>query len=174
MARVDEDEIRRISELVRRIDQIPDRHVRETTTELIQSVLALHGAGLDRMLELVAAAGQPGDALIRRFANDPLVSSLLVLHDLHPEDLETRVRQVLVKQSVHAEFVSVFDGVVRVRIAPTGCHSNGDAVQLLESLLRNAVPDAADILVEESAQQNGFVPLGVLDPLAVGPARTKD
>src|SRR6516225_8015160 len=105
MAKVDEDEIRRIDELVRRIEQIPDREVRETATELIQSILTLHGAGLDRILELSAAAGEPGCALIRRFANDPLVSNLLVLHDLHPEDLETRVRQALAKQSIHAELV---------------------------------------------------------------------
>jgi hypothetical protein len=165
MAKVDEDDIRRIDELVRRIDQIPDQEVRETATELIQSVLALHGAGLDRMLELAATTGASGEALIHRFANDQLVSSLLVLHNLHPEDLASRVRQVLAKQSVQAELVSVFNGVVRVRVAP-GCHSNGDTAQTLESLLRDAVPDAAEILVEQSAHQNGFVPLGALDPLA--------
>ncbi len=173
MANVDEDGIRRIDELVRRIDEISDREARETTTELIQSILTLHGAGLERMLDLVAASGQPGEILIRRLASDPLVSSLLVLHNLHPEDLETRVRQFLAKQSVQAEFVSVFEGVVRVRVAAGGCHSHGNAAQLLEPLLRDAVPDATEIVIEESAPQNGFVPLEALDPLAVRPALVK-
>ena len=92
-----EDQVRRIEELVRRVDQIPDPEARATAGELMESILALHGAGMERMMELVAESGQAGDAAIRRFANDSLVASLLVLHGLHPDDLETRVRQVLAK-----------------------------------------------------------------------------
>ena len=173
MTKVDEDQVRRIGELVQRIDQIPDLEAREIAGELMQSILALHGAGMERMMELADDVGQAGQALIRRFASDSLVGSLLVLHGLHPDDLETRVRQILAKQPSHAELVSVFDGVVRVRVAPGGCHSDGNTVQSLTSLLRDAIPDAAEIMVEEGMPQNGFVPLANLDPFAAGPILAK-
>jgi hypothetical protein len=174
MTQSDGDQIRRIDELVRRLEQISDSGARETASELIQAVLALHGAGLERMLELVTESGQSGEALMRRFASDNLVSSLLVLHDLHPDELEHRVRQVLAQQSVHAQLVTVVDGVVRVRVASGGCHSNGNSVELLESILRDAVPDAASIIVENAAPQNGFVPLAALDPVALGSPLTRE
>ena len=166
MTKVAEEEVRRIEELVRRIDQIPDPEVRKLTSELMQSILALHGAGMERMMELVADAGQAGDTLIRHFANDSLVAGLLVLHGLHPDDLETRVRQVLAKQSVHSELIGTFEGVVRVRVAPGGCHSNGNVSEELQAVLRDAIPDAAEIIVQEGTVQSGFVPLTALDPFA--------
>jgi hypothetical protein len=165
MTQTDEDRIRRIDELVHRIDGLPDTAARETASELMQAVLALHGSGLDRMMELVAESGAPGDALFRRFANDPLISNLLVLHGLHPDDIETRVRQVLSKHPSHGDLLGVFEGVVRVRISPGGCHSDVTTVQSLEAMLRDAIPDAADIIVIEGMAQNGFVPLNALDPL---------
>lgn len=69
----------------------------------MESILALHGSGLEKMMELVFESGQAGEATIRRFTNDALVSSLLVLHGLHPDDIETRVRQALAKLPGHTE-----------------------------------------------------------------------
>lgn len=173
MTKLAEDQVRRIEELVRRVDQIPDPDARATAGELMESILALHGAGMERMMELVSESGPAGDAAIRRFANDSLVASLLVLHGLHPDDIETRVRQVLSKQSLHAELVGVFEGVVRVRVPPGGCHSNGNSAQSLETVLRDAVPDAAEIIVEEGLPQNGFVPLAAINSLSGGTVLTK-
>ena len=71
-------------------------------------------------MDLAFESGQTGEALIRRYASDDLVASLLVLHDLHPDDLETRVRHILAKLPGHPELMGVFDGVVRVRVAGEG------------------------------------------------------
>ena len=163
MAKVDDDQIGRIEALVERIAQIPDRSARETAEQLMESVLAFHGSGLERMMELVFESGQAGEAMIRRFANDSLVSSLLILHGLHPDDMETRVRQALAKLPGHAELLGVFEGVVRVRIAAEGGCS---AKESAKAILRDAIPDAQEIVLEEGVQINTFVPLAALGALA--------
>ena len=154
MHAIDENQIRRVEELVRRIEQIPDRATREIVEELMQSILALHGSGLERMMELTFETGPAGESLLRRFAGDHLVSSLLVLHGLHPDDLETRARQALARLPGHAEILGVFEGVVRVR-------ANGPRDPII-NLLRDALPDAVEVAVEETTQLNGFVPLAAL------------
>ena len=83
MAMADEARLRRIEELVRRLDEIPNRESRETARALMEAILELHGAGLERMMGIVFEQGDTGKAAIRRFAGDELVGSLLLLHNLH-------------------------------------------------------------------------------------------
>ena len=125
----------------------------------MESILELHGAGLDRMMEIAAAAGDPGEALIRKFGNDELVAALLVLHDLHPDDLETRVVHALGKWHGTVELIGAFEGVVRVRLSGSGCGMK----EAVEAAIREAAPDAMEIVLEESPQAAGFVPLSALE-----------
>lgn len=145
---MDEELVRRIEELVRRMEEFPDRECRETARSLMEAILELHGAGLERIMDIVFETGDSGKATIRRVANDPLVASILVLHGLHPDDMETRVQQALGKAHGKAEFVGVFEGVVRVRLTGSGCGLK----ESIETALREAVPDAAEIVVEEAAR----------------------
>jgi len=160
MAKADEVRLRRIEELVRRLDEIPNRESRETARALMEAILELHGAGLERIMDIVFEQGDPGKAAIRRFAGDDLIASLLLLHDLHPDDLETRVRRALAKTHANAELVSVFEGVVRVRLTGGGCGLR-DSV---EALVRDAAPDLVELALEETIQSpsNDFVPLASL------------
>jgi len=155
MAKADEERVRRIEDLVRRLDLIPDHESRDTARALMEAILELHGAGLERMLEIVFDTGDSGKAAIRRFAGDGLVASLLVLHGLHPDDIETRVQRALGKMHGNAELMGVFEGVVRVRLTGSGCGLK-DSVA---AAVREAVPDAAEIVIEDSVPSNGFVPL---------------
>jgi Fe-S cluster biogenesis protein NfuA len=155
MAKADEERVRRIEDLVRRLDIIPDHESRDTARALMEAILELHGAGLERMMEIVFDTGDSGKAAIRRFAGDGLVASLLVLHGLHPDDIETRVQHALGKMHGNAELMGVFEGVVRVRLTGSGCGLK----ESVEAAVREAVPDAAEILIEDSAPSNGFVPL---------------
>jgi hypothetical protein len=158
MAKVDEERVRRIEDLVRRLGDIPDRESRETAHALMEAILELHGAGLERMLEIVFDAGESGKAAIRRFAGDSLVASLLVLHGLHPDDMETRAQQALGKLHGTAELMGVFEGVVRVRLI-------GNARGLreaVETALGETVPDASEIVIEEGIPASAFVPLAAL------------
>ena len=63
----------------------------------MQAVMDLQGTALERLLEIVHAAGEPGQAIIDGLARDELVSSLLVLYGLHPLGIEDRVRLALEK-----------------------------------------------------------------------------
>ncbi len=140
--------------LVERVHALPDPNARQVALDLVQAVMDLHAAGLDRMMEIVAQSGNCG-AVIDEFAADSLAGSLLLLHDLHPWDLETRVRRALERPEFRdAELISVENGVVRVRV--------GGAPQLraaVEAVLGEAAPDAGEIVIEGAA---GFVPLAAL------------
>jgi Fe-S cluster biogenesis protein NfuA len=158
MATIDEERVRRIETLVRRLELISNREDREAAQALMEAILELHGAGLERMMDIVFDSGESGNSAIRRLAGDGLVSSLLVLHGLHPDDIETRVIHALGKTHGNAELLGVFEGVVRVRLTGSGCGLR-DGV---ETALREAVPDAVEIIVEESLPTNNFVPLSSL------------
>ncbi len=60
-------------------------------------VMELHGAGLERILEILRANGQTGQSVLDSLGRDDLVSSLLVLYGLHPLGIEERVRQAIDK-----------------------------------------------------------------------------
>src|ERR1700737_4947070 len=95
MAAIEESRIRRIETLVARMEAIPDAATRSDMRQLVETILELHGAGLERMMEIVHAMGESGRLAIDHLAAEPLVSSLLVLHGLHPDDIETRVQMAL-------------------------------------------------------------------------------
>jgi hypothetical protein len=158
MATADRACVERIEELVHRIEQIPDPAGRQAARQLMESILELHGSGMERMMDIAFEAGDEGQALIRRFAADKLVSSLLILHDLHPDDLSTRVQHALSKWHGSAELAGEFQGVVRVRLSGGGCGMK-DAV---EAAVREAAPDAMEIVIDENLPQAGFVPLSAL------------
>ena len=150
---MNEERIRRIEKLVERVGEIPDIESRKAAHELMEAVLELHGAGLERTLEILFESGESGKVAIRKLAADKLVSSLLVLHGLHPDDMETRVQQALGKMSGRAELLGIFEGVVRVRVTGDGLRES------VEAAIREAVPDAAEVLVEQRELLHGFVPL---------------
>ena len=163
MATADEERARRITELVRGVEQIEDRESRERALQLMEAILELHGAAIERMLEIVLEAGETGDGVMRRFTTDNLVSNLLVLHNLHPEDPETRIQQALRRMHGSAELIGLFEGVARVRLTEEGCGLKESVAELI----REAAPDIAEVIVEEALTQgrthvNGFVPLAAI------------
>jgi hypothetical protein len=158
-----EERVAQIGGLVARMEAIPDADSRAAAHALMEAILELHGAGLERMLDMVLDSGEAGKAAVRRFAGDSLVSGLLALHDLHPDSTEARAERAIAKMSGSAELVSVFDGVVRVRLTGSACGLR----ESVEAALQEAVPDAKEIAIEEAAAP-GFVPVASLTtPAAV-------
>jgi hypothetical protein len=71
-----------IQRLVSRLGEAGSASVADAQ-RLVHDVLSLHGAGLSRLLEIIRdEAGT--EALLSRVASDPLVASLLALHELQP------------------------------------------------------------------------------------------
>jgi Fe-S cluster biogenesis protein NfuA len=173
------EDMQRIGGLVQEIEAIADPSVRAATKALVQSLMDLHGAALEKALDIVADAGDQGIAIIDRMGRDALVSSVLILYGLHPEDLETRVtkavervRLQLRKQGCEVEVLAVKEGAVQLRVE-TGSHTCGSTAKTLQSTLEGAVydaaPDLSSLVIEgfEAKPASGFV---ALDKLVGSPA----
>jgi Fe-S cluster biogenesis protein NfuA len=173
------EDMQRIGGLVQEMESIADPAVRAATKGLVQSLMDLHGAALEKALDIVAEAGEPGMSIIDRMGRDSLVSSVLILYGLHPDDLETRVvkavdkvRPQLRKQGCEVELLGVNDGAIRLRVE-TGSHTCGSTAKTLhaslEGAMYDAAPDLASLVIEglEEKSASGFV---ALDKLMGGPA----
>lgn len=167
--------IGKIEELVHQIEHIADPTLKAAATELVQTLLELHGAGLERMLEITHQTGAAGQSIIDTMGQDDLVSSLLILHGLHPLDLETRVRQALDKVrpylGSHGGNVELLDvsaeGQVSLRLEGSchGCPSSQVTLKYaIEEEIYKAAPDVTAIQVEGAvanppAGPANFVPM---------------
>ncbi len=160
--------IARVESLVRELESLADPNLQQTARELVQSLMEMHGAGLKRVVEISSTAGEPGIPSMRALANDPLVSSLLVLYGLHPDDLETRVKRGLDtiapfirSRGAHLEGITVIGGSVRIRIIGAGIETFESAVR--HALIETAA-DANEVIIEGGPvdRASGFVPLASL------------
>ena len=156
----------RVEELIHAIDTVPDENARGQTRELVQALLDLHGHGLNRVLETIFDSGPEGQSLINKLAEDDLVSNLLLLHGLHPLDLETRVRHALEevkpRLGLHGGSVQLIsvtpEGAVRLQLEGNceGCPSSRVTLKYsIEEALYAAAPDITALevngLIEEHA-----------------------
>lgn len=155
------------------IENWADPNLRAKAVELIQTLMDFHGAGIERMMEITADAGAAGYAIFDDFAQDELVSNMLLLYGLHPLELEERVMQALDKVrpalSLHkgdVELLGISDGVVHLRLQGScnGCASSAMTLKhTIEEAIYNAAPDVSAIEVEGVAAAtatNGFVQIG--------------
>jgi Fe-S cluster biogenesis protein NfuA/nitrite reductase/ring-hydroxylating ferredoxin subunit len=169
--------IESIEGLVHEIEKVSDPVVRSLSKQLVQSLMDLHGSGLERILEIVHGSGDGGTQIIDQMGRDDLVASLLLLYGLHPLDLQTRVLQALEKSRPYlrshggnVELVNVSEsGAVTLRLEGS-CHSCPSSAVTLQSTVEqaiyNAAPDITGIIVEGAIQEQapalGFVPLSSL------------
>ena len=160
----------RIEALLREAEQVADPTARDRTREIVQIVLDLHGAGLERMLEHIAESRDDGVKLIGSLAKDDLVGSLLLLYGLHPLDTEARVRQALdkVRPSLRShggsvELLGIVGGVVRLRMEGScdGCPSSAATLkQSIEQAIFDKAPEVTSIEVEADRATEALVANG--------------
>src|SRR5262245_26459475 len=152
------DRLGRIDKLVALIRDAPESEVRSAALELVESVMEFEGTAIDRIMEIASDAGEPGWRIIEAFGRDELVSNLLLLHGLHPLDLETRVRGALDKvrpylqsHGGNVDLLSVTDGVVRLRLIGScdGCPSSALTLKsAIERHIYEAAPDVISIVCD--------------------------
>ena len=145
--------VERVQELLGSLDEIADPVAQARVQELVGAVLELYGAGLERILGVLADAGEPAlpnrDALLE----DGIVASLLLIHGLYPVSLAERVvqaldsvRPFLASHGGNVELISVEEGVVRLRLEGS-CNGCPSSAATLEHALREAIEAAApDVL----------------------------
>lgn len=140
--------LQRVEHLLHSLDGIADAPTRLAARELVRALLNLHTAGIAKLLELSVPEA------FTRFAADPLVSGLLLLHGLHPHSAEQRVRGALehARPRFHAhggdvELLSATDELVRLRVR--GEPAAGAMLRALaEEFTIEVAPDAALEFVE--------------------------
>jgi Fe-S cluster biogenesis protein NfuA len=150
------DRVARVETLLEEVEALADLASRETAGELVQALVELYGAGLERIM--ARAAAEDANGLRAALAEDELVAHLLFLHDLHPVPVEERVvsaleevRPYLESHGGGVELVGVEDGVVRLRLegSCSGCPSSTMTLKLaIEDAIHQAAPDVAEIEAE--------------------------
>src|SRR5262245_52774113 len=127
-----QDRMDRIERLIHELERTQDQEARARAQEMMQVVLDLHSFCLHRILETIGEC-EDGSKVVDLLARDPLVSSVLLLHELHPLSLEQRVRDALDKVRPYlrshggdVELLDVAHGIVRLRLAGScnGCPSS--------------------------------------------------
>jgi len=132
--------------------------VADIAEELVSCLVELYGAGLARVVAILGD-DEAGVRLLDKLVADPLVESLLLVHDLHPLDTSTRVRraveQVLPQLGAHAGEVEYHgldeQGVVHLRLERSahGCQSSAGTIQaVIEQAVGAAAPEAAGVDIE--------------------------
>jgi Fe-S cluster biogenesis protein NfuA/nitrite reductase/ring-hydroxylating ferredoxin subunit len=156
-----QERVARIEALLGEIEALQDPNARSKAAEVVQVLLELYGEGLARMMEVVAR-GEERERIFETFAADELVSHLLLLHGLHPLDVETRiakaleeVRPYLQSHGGNVEFLGVEGGVARLRMQGScdGCPSSAVTLKLaIEEAVQKAAPDLDGIEAEGVAE----------------------
>jgi hypothetical protein len=126
----------RVEQLLATLRSGEDREVAE---DLVRVLMDLYGDGLARVVALLR---EHDSALLAAIAADDLVASLLVLHDLHPDDTDSRIRRALFPFDT-VEYLGVDDnGVVRLRLRG-GCRAGVQAV--VERAVLDAAPEVVSV-----------------------------
>jgi Fe-S cluster biogenesis protein NfuA len=153
--------LERLDALLREAERWADPAARAHTREIVQVLLDLHGVGLERLLGHLAEAGEAGRRALDACARDDAVGGLLLLHGLHPHDVETRVRQALEgvrpylrSHGGNVELLDVQGGVVRLRLQGN-CHSCPSSSVTMQQTIEEAIygraPEVTAVEVEAAA-----------------------
>jgi hypothetical protein len=163
--------IDRIEELVRRAESISDVNARGTAIDLLRAVLDFHAAALERVMEFAAESGPAGQAIIERITTDDLTSSMLLLHDLHPDNTDTRVSRAVQKLDemfmslgARLSLIAIEPGTVRLYFASSQTWSRTAVTASIEKAILQAAPEIGNIVIEglKESSPADFVPISDL------------
>jgi Fe-S cluster biogenesis protein NfuA/nitrite reductase/ring-hydroxylating ferredoxin subunit len=150
--------VARVQELQERLENTDASATREIAEELVSCVVQLYGEGLERIMEALYAAGEHGIAIAAGLTGDPLLSTLLLIHDLHPEPLADRVqaaldsvRPYMESHGGNVELLSLHDGVARIHLqgSCSDCSASSVTLELaIKQALEEVAPDLAGLEVE--------------------------
>src|ERR687891_1044303 len=168
-----QERVARMETLLGEIEALKDPDARAKAAEVVQVLLELYGEGLARVIEVIAE-GEERERIFETLAADELVSHLLLLHGLHPLDVETRVvkaleevRPYLQSHGGNVEFLGVEGGMARLRMqgSCSGCPSSTVTLRLaIEEAIQKTAPDLEGIEAEGVAEEPKPAPTIVAGP----------
>jgi Fe-S cluster biogenesis protein NfuA/nitrite reductase/ring-hydroxylating ferredoxin subunit len=155
----------RLAALLSEIRAVADPRVADRAEDLVAELMQFYGSGLRRLLQIADQAGALDDELIDRLVDDELVTTLLILHDLHPLDVEQRVTRAIEKVRPYlgshgggVQLVGIEDDVVRLRMegSCSGCPSSAVTLNFaLERAILEAAPEISRVEAEEVPAPTG-------------------
>jgi Fe-S cluster biogenesis protein NfuA len=160
-------ELQHLDALLQELERWADPQAQSRVREIVQAILRMHSAGLEHLLGHLESAGEPGRTVLATCTRDPLVEGMLLLHGLHPQDVEARVREALeeVRPALRAhggnvELVEISEDVVRLRLQGN-CHSCPSSSVTMQQTIEQAIlgkaPEVGAVEVENAEE---FVPVG--------------
>jgi Fe-S cluster biogenesis protein NfuA len=170
-------QLQSIEALLQRIEKANDPAMSAMAKDLVHRLMEFHGAGIERMLEIIHTDPAGRDNVIDALGEDPVVRSLLLLYGLHPDGLETRIQQALEKTRPYLKshggnvsLIGVDDaGKLTLRLEGSchGCASSSATLKLaVEEAIYEVAPDVTAIIVENEVEEQSrsvaFVPLSAL------------
>ncbi|HTX13312.1 MAG TPA: NifU family protein [Solirubrobacteraceae bacterium] len=177
--------VERVQDLQAQLDSTPDSATREVAEELVSAVVQMYGAGLERIVESLQQGGSAGGQIAASLAEDPLVATLLLIHDLHPVPLEQRVqgaldsvRPYMESHGGNVELLSLQDGIARIHLrgSCSDCSASSVTLELaIKQALEEAAPDLEGLEVEgvnagtaEGSEQSVWIDIEAVSDLADG------
>jgi len=155
--------LQHLDALLKEAQQMSDPNARTRMQQIVSAILDLHEAGMQRLLKHIEGAGNAGVDIVDACVKDPMVSGLLLLHGLHPQDVEERVAQALEEvrpylrsHGGNVELVDVHDGVVRLRLEGSCHHCSSSAAtmeQTIEEAIYGKAPEVVAVEVETSVEE---------------------
>lgn len=132
----------RIAELAAALERDGSAEARE----LVRAVLQLHREALNAMMQTIGAAD---GTLAARLGRDARVRGILLLHGVHPEPPEERVREALRQlPEVHIRSLSVEEGTLYMSIDCARAAPGAHLRERIEQSVAEAVPDLTAYCVE--------------------------
>ncbi|MFJ6215403.1 NifU family protein [Streptomyces sp. NPDC092296] len=173
--------VSRVETLLSTLDQLPHEAARTRAAETAEALVDLYGECLARIMERITGHPESTAAeLADRLADDELVGHLLLVHDLHPQPVDQRVRRALAEAAAPQgrggeapELLGVDGGTARVRLPGTqgGCGSTRAALTAaVEAAVLRLAPEIDRV---ETVQDAAPQPLITVDALFSGVRRAE-
>lgn len=145
--------------LLESIEQHPDEKVRDHVRALVFSLLDLHHTAISRMLEVISEHDAK-DKILKDFSNDDVIKAILMVQDLMPESLETRINQALgearkklSEYEADVELVKIEDNTAYLKLFGGGASMNVSTAVLkaeIEHFLHEFTPDLFNVKYEDT------------------------
>ncbi len=160
----------RMETSIEALESIADPNARGLARDVLESALDLHAIALAKVLTICQET-ENGELLIRNLLADAYVGAVVLLHGLHPQDADARLRSKLAEMRPHwgvrgfrVELTHVDRTSARVRVVVSDDADRGTNKALaleIEQVLTEAAPDLDRIMVEvsdKSVRTTEFVP----------------
>jgi len=151
-------QIQRLQQLLEKAEAMPNPSARALLQECLQSLLAMYGEGLARMLQILQHSESPALGPVIR---DPAIRGLLLIHGLHPLSLETRLHEALDKVRPYmqshggdVQLLGLANGFARLRLqgACKTCPASSVTLELaVRQAVEEACPDLTGFEVESAS-----------------------